>query len=153
MTNARARIQLTEAEQRELFAQSRILQVASINPDGTPHLVPMWFEVDDEGVLAFTTYGTSQKVRNLERDPRLTVLLETGDAYNELRGASIDAEAEVVRDPQRTARVLALVGAKYAGRPRPEAAAIPEPPPAAYKRVTIRVHPRRVRTWDHRKLG
>ncbi|MEX1023375.1 MAG: TIGR03618 family F420-dependent PPOX class oxidoreductase [Dehalococcoidia bacterium] len=155
MPNSRAAIALTEDEQRELLSSARVLQVASLNPDGRPHLVPMWFELDDEGVLAFTTYGTAQKVRNLERDPRVTVLAETGDAYNELRGVSIDARAEVVRDPHVTARTLALVGAKYAGRPRPPVQDIASEalPAAAHKRVTVRIHPERVRTWDHRKLG
>ncbi len=157
MPNRRAAIALTDDEQRELIAQARILQVASLNADGRPHLVPMWFEMDDEGVIVFTTYGTSQKVVNLERDPRVTVLLEAGDAYNQLRGISIDARAEVVRDPQVTARTLALVGAKYGDRPRPPR---PETPPdesslpsAAFKRVTVRIHPERTRTWDHRKMG
>ncbi len=155
MPNPRARLVLTEAEQDDILRNARVLQVASINRDGTPHLVPMWFELDDDGLIVFTTYATAQKVLNLERDPRITVLAETGTAYNELRGVSIDARAEVVRDPQVTTRVLALVGAKYAGRPRPERPAMPptELSAQASKRVTVRVHPLRVRTWDHRKLG
>lgn len=155
MPNPRAALVLTEAEQAEILRNARILQVASINPDGTPHLVPMWFELDDDGLIVFTTYATSQKVLNLGRDPRITVLAETGSAYNELRGVSIDARAEVVRDPQVTARALALVGAKYAGRPRPEPPATPptELPAQTSKRVTVRIHPLRVRSWDHRKLG
>lgn len=157
MTNQRSRIELSEAEQQELLRSSRILQVASINPDGRPHLVPMWFDFDDEGVLIFTTYGRSQKVRNLERDPRMTALAEAGEAYNELRGLSIDATAEIVRDPQVTARSLAIIGAKYDDRPRPEPPAEPlaeaDLPPPAFKRVTVRIHPERTRSWDHRKLG
>jgi len=154
MPNRRAAIELTAEEQRELLESARILQVASLNPDGRPHLVPMWFELDDEGLIAFTTYGTSQKVVNLERDPRITVLLETGDAYDQLRGMSIDGRAEVVRDPHVTTRTLALVGAKYNDRPRPDRPSEPvEPPPPAYKRVTVRIHPERTRSWDHRKLG
>jgi PPOX class probable F420-dependent enzyme len=153
MPKGRTAIELNEAEQDELLRHARILQVASINADGRPHLVPMWFEIDDEGVIVFTTYGTSQKVVNLERDPRVTVLAETGDAYNELRGVSIDGRAEVVRDPHVTTRTLAIVGAKYNDRPRPAIPTeAPEPPPVAYKRVTVRIHPERIRTWDHRKL-
>lgn len=155
MPNPRARLVLTEVEQAELLNEARVLQVASINRDGTPHLVPMWFVLDDEGVIAFTTYATAQKTLNLDRDPRITVLAETGTTYNELRGVSIDARAEVVRDPQVTARILAIEGARYAGRPRPERPSTPptELPTGASKRVTVRVHPIRVRTWDHRKLG
>ena len=153
MPNARDSIQLTTAEQDELIGDARILQVASIGPDGRPHLVPMWFVRDDEGLLAFTTYGRAQKVKNLERDPRITVLAETGTGYNELRGLSIDGTAEIVNDPHVTARVLQLVGARYGDRPRPDADPNLEPPPPAYKRVTVRIHPERVRSWDHRKLG
>jgi len=146
--------ELNPEEEEELLASARVLQVASINADGTPHLVPMWFERDDQGVVIFTTYATSQKVRNLERDPRLTVLVEVGDAYDELRGLSMDATAEIIRNPAETARALAVIGAKYAGRERPvgDSSHGDELPPAAHKRVTIRVHPRRLRSWDHRKL-
>ena len=152
MTNARSRITLSEEEQRELVEGAATLQVASIGADGRPHLVPMWFAEDDDGLLAFTTYEKSQKIINLERDPRITVLAETGTAYKEVRGLSIDGTAEVVRDPQVTARVLQLVGARQSGQPRPERDPGLEPPPAAHKRVTVRIHPERVRSWDHRKL-
>lgn len=155
MPNPRPALVLSEAEQAELLGEARVLQVASINRDGTPHLVPMWFAMDDEGLMVFTTYATAQKVLNLERDPRITVLAEAGAIYSQLRGVSIDARAEVIRDPQVTARALALVGAKYADRPRPPRPSTPptEFPPQAYKRVTVRIHPIRVRSWDHRKLG
>jgi PPOX class probable F420-dependent enzyme len=148
MPNARSRIELSE--------DARILQIASIDPGGLPHLVPMWFVFDDDGVLTFTACGSSQKVKNLERNPRFTALTETGDAYDQVLDFSIDGRAEIVRDPHVTARALQLVGARYGNRPRPEpnadADADAAPPPAAYKRVTIRIHPERVRNWYHRKL-
>jgi PPOX class probable F420-dependent enzyme len=152
MPNAQSRIELTAEEQRELIEDARILQIASIDPDGLPHLVPMWFVFDDEGVLTFTACGSSQKVKNLERNPRFTALTETGDAYDQVLDFSIDGRAEIVRDPHVTARALQLVGARYGNRPRPEPNADAAPPPAAYKRVTIRIHPERVRNWYHRKL-
>ncbi|MFA7249688.1 MAG: TIGR03618 family F420-dependent PPOX class oxidoreductase [Dehalococcoidia bacterium] len=152
MTNQRSRIQLTGEEQRALIASARTLQVASLSPGGWPHLVPMWFGVDEEGLIVFTTYGTSQKVRNLERDPRITVLVETGETYDELRGVSIEGRAEIVRNPWVTAHTGALVSAQRAGAPRPP---LPDrsQAPRATKRVTIRVHPERTRSWDHRKIG
>lgn len=154
MTSQRNSIELSEDDQRELLATARTLQVASLGVTGWPHLVPMWFAVDDDGLIAFTTYGTSQKVVNLERDPRITVLLETGEAYNQLRGIAIEGDAEIVRDPAITFHTRALIGAKNEGAPRPS---MPAPgtefPSWASKRVTIRVHPRRTRSWDHRKIG
>ena len=74
----RERIQLSEEELRDFLDNAHTLQVASIGPDGRPHLVPMWFVVDAEGCIVFTTYRTSQKVRNIERDPRVTLLIEDG---------------------------------------------------------------------------
>ena len=153
MPNARERIQLSELEQDELLEAARVLQIASISPDGRPHLVPMWFARDDEGLLVFSTYGTSQKIKNLERDPRITALAETGTEYDEVRGLSIEGRAEVIRDPHVTMRTLQLVGAHTSRRSRPSATPDADPPPAAYKRVTVRIHPERVRSWDHRKLG
>jgi PPOX class probable F420-dependent enzyme len=152
MSNARDRIRLSEAEQHELLEDARVLQIASILPDGRPHLVPMWFARDDEGLLIFSTYGSSQKIKNLERDPRITALAETGHEYDEVRGLSIDGRAEIVRDPHVTTRTLQLVGAHTNRRPRPDPNPEADPPPAAYKRVTVRIHPERVRSWDHRKL-
>jgi len=152
MPSSRSRLALTDEEQVALLEEVRTLYVASIGRDGRPHVVPMWFGLDDDGRIAFTTYGTSQKVHNLERDARITVLAEAGSAYDELRGVSIDARAEIVRDPAVTARVRALAGAHHAGLPRPVADPDAPFPPEVAKRVTVVVHPERVRSWDHRKL-
>ena len=153
MVSQRSSIELTEVEQLALLRSARTVHIASINADGRPHLVPMWFELDDEGLIVFTTYGKAQKVRNLERDPRVTAMIEGGEAYNEIHGMSIDGEAEVVRDPRVTMRTLALIGAKMAGRPRPAPDPDVEPAGQALKRVTVRLHPKRVRSWDHSKLA
>jgi PPOX class probable F420-dependent enzyme len=156
VTGQRDRIRMADEEWRALLEASWHLQVASVGPDGAPHLVPMWFVVGEDGEVLFTTYAKSQKVENLRRDPRITLLVEGGTGYDELHGAMIEGTAVVVSDdPAYTAEVMARVGAKYAGgsgaAPR-ERAASSEPPPAAYKRAVVRVTPRRVRSWDHRRL-
>ncbi|MEE8422058.1 MAG: TIGR03618 family F420-dependent PPOX class oxidoreductase [Dehalococcoidia bacterium] len=151
MPSQRERIGMPDDEVTAMIERGRNLQVASIGRDGQPHLVPMWFVVDD-GLITFTTYAKSQKVRNLRRDPRITVLLEEGTAYNEVRGVAIEGEAEVTDDPSYTARILARVGAKQSGRPEPPADFQPEITDAARKRCTVRVQPRRVRSWDHSRL-
>ena len=117
MPSQRRRIELTPEEQRDLIAAARTVQVASIGPHGWPHLVPMWFGVDEAGRIVFTTYGTSQKVRNLERDPRVTALVEAGGVYEELRGLVIEGEAEIVRDPYVVRHTGALVTAHRSGTP------------------------------------
>lgn len=155
MTNLRERIRIPDDEARSMLEACRHLQVASLGPDGRPHLVPMWYALDDDGLIAFTTYAKSQKIKNLQRDPRITVMVEAGEAYNELRGVMIDGEAEVITDdPEHTARIMALIGAKHGGRPRPDfSQSPPEITSAAHKRAVVRVHPQRIRSWDHRRLG
>jgi nitroimidazol reductase NimA-like FMN-containing flavoprotein (pyridoxamine 5'-phosphate oxidase superfamily) len=81
----RAAIVLTPAEIAELLAAQRVAVVSSLGPRGWPHSMPLWFVVR-EGEIWIWTYAKSQKVRNLERDPRATVLVEAGHEYGELRG-------------------------------------------------------------------
>jgi PPOX class probable F420-dependent enzyme len=98
VASKRSQIEMSEDEMQAFLADGRDLQVASINRDGTPHLVTMWYLVQD-GVVGFWTYGKSQKVLNLRRDPRVTVLVATGARYEELRGVSIAGRAELVEEP------------------------------------------------------
>ena len=147
----RADITLTEAEQQQFLAEGWTLQVASIGPKGYPHLVAMWYAVID-GRIHFTTFGKSQKVLNLRRNPQITAMLEAGRTYNELKGYVVEGTAAIIEDPTITARVMAAVGAKYSGRPRTgdttEASLR-----TASKRVAVRIDPVAVYTWDHAKLG
>ncbi|HEX6029837.1 MAG TPA: pyridoxamine 5'-phosphate oxidase family protein [Tepidiformaceae bacterium] len=151
MPSRRASIALTPEEREQFLADGWTLQVASLGPKGFPHLVAMWYVMVD-GDIHFTTFRKSQKVLNLRRDPKLTVMLESGKLYAELKGLVIEGEAEVVEDPQYTAKVMAQVGQKYNGIPAPT-----ETPEAALavasKRVTIRVRPVDEYSWDHSKLG
>ena len=93
----RAEIVLSDEEIQALLAAQRTLICATIGRDGWPHLMPLWYVVRD-GECWSWTYAKSQKVRNLERDPRCTVQVETGEQYNELRGVMFKAECELVRD-------------------------------------------------------
>ena len=98
MPSRRDQIQLTESEQAELLASERVAIVTSNGAKGWPHSMPMWFTVRD-GVIWVWTYAKSQKVRNLERDPKATILVETGTEYTELRGIMVESEAVIHRDP------------------------------------------------------
>ena len=151
MPSRRASIALTAEEQEQFLDEGWTLQVATNGPGGFPHLAPMWYVMID-GVITFTTFGKSQKILNLQRDPKISVMLETGQAYEELRGLVIRGTAEVDTDVQTTATVMSVVANKYRGLPiptdTPEAAL-----PAAAKRVTVRIRPERVYSWDHGKLG
>jgi hypothetical protein len=93
----------------------------------------------------------AQKVLNLRRDPRITVLIETGDAYEQLRGVSIIGTAEIVEDRERLWKVGVSIFSRY-NAPYTEEMA-PAVEALIHKRVAIRVEPRRLVSWDHRKLG
>jgi PPOX class probable F420-dependent enzyme len=146
-------ITLSEAELGELLEAERVAIVSSLGPRGWPHSMPLWYVARD-GEVWIWTYAKSQKVRNLERDPRATVLIETGHEYSELRGAMIEAEAELHRDFETVLGFAEELTLRYAegissvgGDVRAGLEA------QAPKRVAIRFKPVRTASWDHRKLG
>ena len=151
MPSRRASIALTDTEQQQFLEDGWTLQVASIGPKGFPHLVAMWYVMID-GKIHFTTFGKSQKIVNLRRDPKISVMLESGKGYAELKGMVIEGNAELIEDPPFTAKVMGLVGQKYNGIPAPT-----ETPEAALKvaskRVVVRIDPIDIYSWDHTKLG
>ncbi len=149
----RDQIKLSESEQAELLGSERVVVVSTIGPRGWPHSMPMWFVVR-EGRIWVWTYAKSQKARNLERDARATLLVETGVEYGELRGVQIEAEARLHRDPDTVVGYAQELAARYAsgvGSVDGDAAAGLRA--QAPKRVAIEFEPRRVASWDHRKLG
>ena len=157
MPSRRNAIALSTQEIRTLMETERVVQVASINPDGTPHLAPMWFIFGDDDSISFTTYGRSQKIKNLERDSRVTLLAEAGHEYNEIIGVSIDGTAEVIREPKQTANIMKLIGLKHSDQMTnrtidSNSDSDEELPPAAYKRVVVKITPKRYRSWDHGKV-
>ena len=149
----RGEIVLSAEEQEELLATERVVIVSSLGTRGWPHSMPMWFTVRD-GEIWVWTYAKSQKVKNLERDPRATLLIETGTEYVELRGVQIEAEAELIRDPETVFGFGKELTVRYAeGIDSIEGDAAAALQAQAAKRVAIRFKPVRVASWDHRKLG
>ena len=153
MPSRREQIELTDEEQRELIESERIAVVASNGPRGWPHVMPLWY-VPRDGEIWVWTYAKSQKVKNLERDPRATLLIETGTEYNELRGVQIEAEAELIRDVDRVVGFATELTVRYSeGIESVEGDAAAGLRAQAPKRVSIHFHPKRIASWDHGKLG
>ena len=148
----RSEIQLSAEEQRELIESERIVVVSSVGPRGWPHSMPLWY-VPRDGEIWIYTYAKSQKVKNLERDPRATLLIETGHEYGELRGIEIEAEAEIHRDIDMVFEFAKDLTVRYAGGAQIDEATAEALRAQARKRVAIRFEARRTATWDHRKLG
>lgn len=141
---------MTEAEIADFVTKSRTGTLATIGPDGQPHLTAMWYAVVD-GEIWLETKAKSQKAVNLGRDPRVSFLLEDGNTYDTLRGVSFEGVAEIVDDPDALFRVGVSVWERYTGPYSDELK--PMVDQMMNKRVGVRIVSRRTRSWDHRKLG
>ena len=152
MASRRGEITMSVTELARFLDEERVLTCATLGPTGRPHLMPLWYVRDGPTLYAWT-YGKSQKVRNLEREPRATVQIEAGrDRYGELRGVMLECDVAIERDPARVADVGVRLMARYAGA-EPSADARERVRAQAAKRVVLRFTPTRVVSWDHRKLG
>ena len=151
MSPLRSLLALSASEQEQLLETAYTMQVASIGRNGYPHLVAMFYAIVD-GRICFHTYPASQKIKNLNRNQKITVMLEQGKMYSELRGLVVQGMAEVIEDQQFVGRVVLATAKKYFDFP----ASVAEPPEAmqdtARKRVAVRVRPASIYSWDHAKL-
>ncbi len=151
MPKRRDSIRMSEADMWDFIESQKSAQVATLNRDGSPHLTTLWFAIVG-GQLVFETFTKSQKVVNLRRDPRIALLLESGDVYEALRGVSINATAELVTD-------FDGVHAMHMAVLRRNTPEIPEETldkvsrGMAAKKTAILVKPEKVMSWDHSKLA
>jgi len=145
---------MSAAEVAAFLDEERTVICATIGQDGFPHLMPLWFVMRDEDVWSWT-FAKSQKVRNLERDPRATLEVEAGTEYAELRGVMLKCDVTVHRDPERVAELGAELYRRYGpGGPGEldedtRAMVLAQAP----KRVALQFSARSLASWDHRKLG
>jgi len=165
----RDQIRMTDDEVAAFLAEERTVTVATLGRDGWPHLMPLWYVLrvtsprggacdagrarpSSAAGLWGWTYAASQKVRNLERDPRCTLQVEAGTEYGELRGVMVKAEAVLHRDVEDVWSIGAELAGRYGGAgltPEVEAAMRKQ----AAKRVGLEFVARETASWDHRKLG
>ena len=143
---------MSDAEIEAFLAGDMKVQVATVGPDGAPHLTTLFY-VLDEGRIAFWTYGASQKVTNLRRDPRITCLVEDGTDYFELRGVSIRGTARLLEEPADVRALGARVVRRMANDEDLGELGEELVEKQARKRVGIVVEPDHVASWDHRKMA
>lgn len=142
----RDKVAMSADEVTDFLAGHRKMQLATISPDGTPHLVTMFYTMVD-GRIAFWTYQKSQKAFNLDRDPRVTCLVEDGDDYFELRGVQVNGVVERTDDVLGVGRAIAR-----------DLSGVPEGSLEEYvaytgrKRWAYLVEPKKISSWDHGKL-
>jgi PPOX class probable F420-dependent enzyme len=151
MAGKRDQIKLSDAEIAEFLAAERVMNVASNGRDGWPHVTALWFVMRGADPCSWT-YRKSQKVKNLERDGRATLLIESGFEYAELKGVMLKTRAHIEHDTERVIDFAEELFAKYQG-----ASGSPEMREAlraqAAKRVAIRFEVLETVSWDHAKLG
>jgi nitroimidazol reductase NimA-like FMN-containing flavoprotein (pyridoxamine 5'-phosphate oxidase superfamily) len=154
MPSRRNSIELTAEETRAFLDSQKTLIIVSNGKDGYPHPMPMWFYVDDEGCLYCTTFGKSQKILNWRRDPKATLLVESGTEYAQLKGVVIYARAEIIEDLDTAIDTLVKINTRGAtidaSQRQALTAAVSK---TASKRAVIKFHPERYVSWDHSKLG
>jgi len=136
-------------EERETFLRDeRTCRVASVGGDGSPLVTPLWFVWDGRS-LWLTSIVRSQRWTDLQRDGRVSVIVDTGHDFMELRGVEIKGRAEVVGEVPRTGEPNAelevperLFADKYAGgRVHHDG-----------RHAWLRVSPEKMVSWDFRKL-
>jgi len=156
MPSRRDQIQMPPDEVTRFLAEQSILIAATLGKDGWPHVMPLWYVMRGSEPWIFT-YAKSQKVRNLERDPRATLLVETGEKDDEVRGAMLIAEAKIHRDHDTVAAVAQELFARYGGGDSAGAPLSEQTREAVRtqiaKRVAVQFHTLRTVSWDHSKLA
>ena len=152
MPSRRSDITMTAAEIDAFLDEQRVLNVATIAATGHPHLVAMWYAFRDAEVV-FWTFGKSQKVVNLRRDPKMTGLVEAGETYDELRGVELVGAARLVENYDEILEIGKLVAMRNIGEDAVSAAALPYLEAQAKKRVGVVFDVERTVSWDHAKLG
>lgn len=139
---------MDDHEIADAIASAKSLQLATVDEDGAPHLSTVWFGMLD-GDIAGWTPRDSRKGRNLQRDQRVAVLVESGEAYTEIRGVSIRGRVDLVTEPRELARVAtAIFERNFPADQRPDVDSLVE----GGRRIGFIVRPNEVASWDHRKL-
>ncbi|HXQ20291.1 MAG TPA: pyridoxamine 5'-phosphate oxidase family protein [Candidatus Acidoferrales bacterium] len=147
--NRRKAIELSPQEQDEFLRDAKTIVLSSIDRRGYPHSIAMWYTVD-AGCIWMTTYAKSQKVANIQRNPKVSLLAESGSTYDTLKGVLIRGRAELIHDVDACVHLLARIHGKMMGAmPTGIEEALKM---QARKRVIVKVTPERVSSWDHSKL-
>jgi hypothetical protein len=148
----RDQIKMTPEEVQAFLAEQKTMTCATNGRDGFPHLMPLWYVLRDGGIWAWT-YAKSQKAKNLERDPRATLQVETGLDYAELCGVMLRCEVVIHRELEVVEGIAMELVDRYAG-PGPEFDPMRDGfRKQAPKRVGLEFLERGRVTWDHRKLA
>ena len=148
----RNQVEMTPEERQEFLRRRKTIVLSTIDRNGYPHSVAMWYVTDGADVL-MTTFGKSQKAVNVRRNPKVALLAEAGETYDTLQGVLIRGQAEIISDVEKCVGVIVRVNEKMHGLSLAPEAIEAIRRGQATKRVVIKVTPKRISSWDHHKLG
>ena len=139
---------MTDEEAVSFFEQALFARLGTINEDGTVHIAPVFFRYED-GQILIATQDPSRKIRNIKRNNRVTVLIDTTDVP--FRGALVYGTAELDYEDVIPKRV-----AIFERRPwepsRDDAEEYARRLSDKWKCVIVRVTPERVASFDYTKV-
>ena len=150
MSSLREKIKMSQEERLQFLEKQISLQIGTINKDGSPHLTTMWYIYDGDNFI-FHTYTKSQKIINLKRDSRITLLTEAGSQYSDLQGIIVYGNAEIINGNdslEEVIRYMEMVGEKYI-KDEDGAQYIEGMKLQAPKRSVVIVKPSKFISWDH----
>ncbi|WP_338694192.1 pyridoxamine 5'-phosphate oxidase family protein [Streptomyces sp. Q6] len=144
------KIMMSPQELDAFLAEQRTCRVATVSPDGTPHVTPLWFLWDGESLWLYSL-TRSRRLADLRADGRVAVVVDAGEEYGELRGVELTGRVEFVGESPRT------------GAPCPEL----DGPEKQFARKNFgmsemvydgrhawaRLTPDKIASWDFRKLA
>ena len=154
MPSRRKLIELDDDEIRDYLDAQKTLIVVGNGHNGYPHPMPMWFARDDDGTIRCTTFAKSQKVLNWRRDPKATLLVESGVEYAELKSVVIYASCAIIDELDAVKDTLVAINSRGRDLDDDAKAKLRDAVSGtASKRVVLKFTPERYVTWDHAKLG
>jgi hypothetical protein len=148
----RGQVQMTPEEIEAFLQEGRTANIATIGPNGRPHLTALWY-VPRGDVIETWTYAKSQKAMNLQRLAQATILVETGESYEKLRGVSMECDVELVTNVEKITLIGQQLMHRYTENPQVATAGSQFVRKQAEKRVGLICRPTKIVSWDHAKLG
>jgi PPOX class probable F420-dependent enzyme len=132
---------LGETKIQSYLATKDVALLATINPDGSPLAMPMWFLPDPDAITMISVDGLA-KVRNLKHDPRVCVIAESG-GRGDIKGVAVRGRAEFLNDSPLRRRLIERLLTKY----DPHLAGLWKGREMPANRVIFRIVPQHVRSW------
>tara|TARA_Y100001970_G_C14163805_1_gene820097 strand:+ start:264 stop:734 length:471 start_codon:yes stop_codon:yes gene_type:complete len=149
----REQIRMSPHDISNYLKESRTMILVSNGNDGYPHPMPMWYAVEDDNTVLMTTFRKSQKVENLKKNPKVSLLVESGDSYEQLRSVLIYTHANLIDDVEKTRDILMKISIQRGDLPSDADGSIREGMlKTASKRIGMTFSPEKIISWDHSKL-